>query len=176
MVRKGISRICVDPWVCILLLSAVLVLSGCATNYKSTGLSGGFSETQLAENVWSVRFKGNGYTSREKSSEFCLLRCADVCLDNGYNYFVLVDQSETAKVSTHVQPSTSYTTGSAYTLGNTTYGNATTHTYGGSSYNMSKPRSNNTIMCFKDKPAVNAIVYEAKFIQKSLRDKWKMSD
>src|SRR5258708_35613196 len=48
-------------------MSMLLVLSvlSCATGYHAHGLSGGFSETQLDENVFQVSFKGNGYTSRE---------------------------------------------------------------------------------------------------------------
>jgi hypothetical protein len=44
----------------------------------------------------SLTFKGNGYTSRERATDFNLLRCAEVCLENGYKYFVIVDGKECA--------------------------------------------------------------------------------
>jgi hypothetical protein len=153
------------------ILFLVLIFSGCATPYQQTGLFGGFSETQLDENVWTVTFRGNGYTSRERATDFNLLRCAELCLENGYRYFVIVEGEEYSKKSSYTTPTTSYTTGSAYAYGNNIYGSATTQTYGGQTYNISKPRTSNTIVCFKEKPVINVMVYNAEFIQKSIREK-----
>ena len=59
----------------ILILITIAVLSaGCATAYQKQGLTGGFSETQLGENVFQISFKGNGYTSQDRASDFTLLR------------------------------------------------------------------------------------------------------
>ncbi len=38
-----------------------LILIGCATPYQKVGLSGGYSDTRLQENVFTVNFRGNGY-------------------------------------------------------------------------------------------------------------------
>jgi hypothetical protein len=153
-----------------------LFLSGCATPYQQSGLIGGFSETQLDNNSWTVTFKGNGYTSRERATDFNLLRCAEVCLENGYKYFVIVDGKEYSEQDSYTTPTTSYTTGSAYAYGNNVYGSATTQNYGGQTYNISKPTNSNTIFCFKQKPAINAMVYNAEFIQKSIREKRAMNE
>ena len=59
------------------LASLVLALTGCMTAYQPDGLTGGYSEVQLSENVWRVSFKGNGYTSRERAVDMALLRSAD---------------------------------------------------------------------------------------------------
>ena len=45
------------------ILAAVLV--SCATPYQSTGLLGGFSADELREDVFRVKFVGNGYTAAE---------------------------------------------------------------------------------------------------------------
>jgi len=54
------------------------ILQGCATSYQKTSFTGGYSETQLDENVFNVSFKGNGYTSRERVADFTLLRSAEL--------------------------------------------------------------------------------------------------
>ena len=153
-----------------------LILVGCATPYQQTGLTGGFSETQLDSNVWTVTFKGNGYTSRERATDFNLLRCADLCLDNGFKYFVIVEGKEYSNEGSYTTPTSSYTTGSATAYGSSVYGSSTTHTYGGQTYHISKPTSSNTIVCFKQKPAINALVYNAEFIRKSIREKRGMNE
>lgn len=70
-------------------LAAALVLTGCATGYHSTNLTGGLTQTRLSERVYRVRFQGNGYTSQERTSVFLLRRCAELTLENGFRYFTL---------------------------------------------------------------------------------------
>ncbi len=65
----------------------------CGTPYQPYSIAGGFSETQLDENIFRVRFNGNGYTSGARSSDFCLMRSAELCKNNGFKYFVIIDES-----------------------------------------------------------------------------------
>ena len=155
----------------VVIFMAVL-LSGCATVYQSEGFTGGYSETQLGENVFQVSFRGNGYTDRERASDFALLRSAELTLEKGFRYFVIVESEKHSKVGAYTTPSTSYTTGSAYGSGNYAYGSATTTTYGGQTYLISKPRATNTILCFKDKPQIDGLVFDAEFVTKSIREKY----
>src|ERR1700687_6234016 len=97
--------------ICLVILITLPV--GCATDYKSQSFRGGYSEVRLDENVFNVRFAGNAYTSPEKAADFCLLRCAEIAIANGYSYFFIVDSSHYAKQSTYTTPTTSYTSGSA---------------------------------------------------------------
>jgi len=152
----------------------VAVLSGCATTYQRESFSGGYSETQLGENIFQVTFRGNGYTSRERASDLSLLRSAEVVLENGFRYFVIVESEKGSKVSAHTTPSTSYTTGSAYGYGNYAHGSATTTTSGGQTYFISKPRATNTILCFKEKPEINGLVFDAEFVTKSIKQKYEI--
>jgi len=163
---KGVSM----KFLPILLLSSIL-LSGCATTYQSSGYSGGYSETQLDENVFKVAFRGNGYTGRERVADFTLLRSAELTIENGYKYFAVVDANSYTKNSTYTTPTTSNTTASVYGSGNYAYGNATTTTTGGQTYNISKPSSSNTIVCFKEKPT-NGFSYNAEFIFKNITKKY----
>jgi len=146
-----------------------IALLGCATPYQRIGLTGGYSETQLGDNVFHVSFRGNGYTSYERASDFALLRSAELALEHGFRYFVIVESQKRTKIVTHTTPSTSYTTGSMYSYGNYAYGTATTTTYGGQTYFISKPRVSYTILCFKEKPKIKGLVFDAEFVAKSIK-------
>lgn len=59
---------------------SLLLLEGCATSHQEKGFTGGYSETQLAPDVFRVNFAGNGYTSSERAQDFALLRAAELSL------------------------------------------------------------------------------------------------
>ena len=158
------------------LLFIGVLLSGCATAYQPQGLSGGYSETQLGENLFQVSFRGNGYTRSERASDFALLRSAEVTMGNGFRYFIVVESGKDSSLSTYTTPTQSYTTGSAYSYGNTAFGSATTTTYGGQTYMIRKPSTINTILCFTEKPEVAGFVFDAEFVTKSLQQKYGLSN
>ncbi|MDD4874317.1 MAG: hypothetical protein PHE15_05015 [Dehalococcoidales bacterium] len=153
-------------------LFMILILAGCATAYQRKSLTGGYSETRLGENIFQISFKGNGYTSRERASDFSLLRSAEVALENEFRYFVIVDSERHTDIGAYTTPSTSHTTGNAYSYGNYTSGAARTTTYGGQTYYFSKPETSNTILCFKKKPDINGIIYDAEFVANSIKTKY----
>lgn len=72
---------------------AFLLLSitffSCATPYQSAGYMGGYAQTRLSENIFQVRFQGNGYSSHGRTSQFMLRRCAELALEQGKQYFTL---------------------------------------------------------------------------------------
>ncbi|MDI6775402.1 MAG: hypothetical protein QME60_08455 [Verrucomicrobiota bacterium] len=80
---------------CVICIAAILC--GCTTPYQKTGVTGGYSETRLQENVFTVNFRGNGYTSRERAQDFAMLRCADITLGNGFKFFAIADSSADEK-------------------------------------------------------------------------------
>lgn len=57
------------PFERVVRIDPALIAAGCATGYHARGLSGGFSETQLDENVFEVSFHGNGYTSHGREAQ-----------------------------------------------------------------------------------------------------------
>ena len=75
---------------------AALALGGCAlssaTGYAPAGSDGGYSELQLAPDVFRVAFQGNPYTSQERVADMALLRAADLALAHGASYFVVLQQ------------------------------------------------------------------------------------
>lgn len=69
------------------------LLSSCATSYQTVGFTGGYSETQLAPDIFRVVFRGNGYTSRQRSQDFAMLRAAELVLTNKFTYFAVLRES-----------------------------------------------------------------------------------
>jgi hypothetical protein len=75
--------------VLVILLGA---LGGCATAYQSTGFTGGYSDLQLAPDVYRVSFKGNAFTQRERVLNLALLRAAELALSRGAYGLEVLDQ------------------------------------------------------------------------------------
>ena len=167
-------------------LSLLLVaLTSCATQYQPKSFSGGFSETQLAENVFKVSFEGNGYTDTERSSDFALLRSAEITIENKYKYFALADSQSGIKTSSFTTPVTAHTTGYSNSTGTlnmygnngyysgSSFGSSTTTFSGGDTFFINKPSSNYLIVCYKKKPK-DTFVFDAKIIQESLKKKYQI--
>lgn len=154
-----------------LLLSAAF-LSGCATGYQSVGFAGGFSETQLSENVYRVRFNGNSFTSAERASDFALLRSAELCLEAGYEYFTMHDAESSQELSEYTTPTQSQTYGQGNVIGDSVYVSSTTTTTGGQTYVISKPGHSMLVAFFETPPENLGFVYQASFIDTSMREKY----
>jgi hypothetical protein len=120
--------------------------TACATGYHSRGITGGYDEAQLAENVFRVSFEGNGLTSAVKAADYALLRSADVTLERGFTYFTIS-------------------------------GNSTAmHTIGSRGSTASLPSTINTIVCYKDRPEGDLLVYDARQVRASLRAKYELDE
>jgi hypothetical protein len=137
------------------------ILVGCATGYQSSGFSGGYTETWLAEDAIKVTFNGNGYTSGDRASDFSLLRVAEIANQRGYPYFVLI--SENSAVSVSKTPET-------YNVNS--YSGTVTQTGG---WIVSKPATTNVAKLLKDKPDnYGGIVYSADFVCNNLINKYDL--
>ena len=149
---------------------SVMLLSACASTYtpKSTppGFNGYF-DTQLGENIFQAGFQGDGFDSRERVTDLALLRSAEVALQKGFTYFVIANMADNSSGANYVTPTT--TSATARVVGNNVFVNATT--YGGQSFYITYPNTTNTIICFKEKPAIQGLVYEARFVAESLKAK-----
>ena len=152
-----------------------IVIAGCATNYKADGLAGGFSETQLAPNIWRVNFRGNGYTRDDRASDMAMLRSADLTLLNGFTHFALLDEKTSSRVAAFTGPGTATTTGSASLVGNSLYGQSTTRFTSGQTVFVKFPSANNTVVMFKEKPADVSVAFDAQFVCNSLGKKYEVT-
>lgn len=126
---------------------ALSLVSGCATPYKKSGFKGGYKDIQLDDNLFNVSFRGNGYTSAQKTKTYFLYRCAELTLEKGYRYFVIESTSADVMRGVIVMPGTY----SATTIGSTTRG-----TYmPGQAIPYSKPTIEGTIRLFKEEKPEN---------------------
>jgi hypothetical protein len=82
------------------------LLAGCATPYQRKAFKGGYSEMRLGENIFQVSFRGNAYTHRDTASDFALLRSAEVALENGFRYFVIVESEKGGSIGSLTTPLT----------------------------------------------------------------------
>ncbi|MBI5617232.1 MAG: hypothetical protein HY943_13165 [Gammaproteobacteria bacterium] len=165
-------------------IAGALALTACATQYQPRGMTGGFSETQLGPNAFTVTFKGNGYTDFDRATDFTLLRSAELTLGSGFRYFVIVDANSWQQMAVMTTPTHTTTTLDASTTGTlnsyggvgtfrgTTTGTARSTTWGGNSFLIQKPRTSNTIVCFAQPPQAVGMVYDAEFVRTALTAKY----
>jgi hypothetical protein len=79
------------------LVLAALLASACQTAYQPSGLGGGFSESRVDENTWRVSFRGNALTSPDRVEQYLLYRCAEITVQNGFDWFIFVDRGTAAR-------------------------------------------------------------------------------
>jgi hypothetical protein len=118
--------------------------------------------------MFMVSFLGNAYTENQKAVDLCLLRCAELCLNNDFNYYTIIGNTENRENSSYTTPVDLEQ--KVYVVGNV--GRNNTFTVGDDTYTYSKPSVHNTILCFKDKPEETC--YNAKILMKSVKEKYKI--
>lgn len=151
----------------VLAAAALALLAGCSTPYQKYSYfgGGGYRDVQLAENVFKVTVEANAYTSGPEATNLALLRSAELTLQHGYRYFVIVAEKDDTYSSSYTGPTT--TQFNAQRTGNMITGTA--ESYGGQTYNFTFPTPSMTITCFKEKPPFQATVYDAEVASKSLK-------
>jgi hypothetical protein len=89
-------------------------LAACATptpyqpNIPGQAASGGYSEVQIEPDRWRVSFRGNSLTSRETVEGYLLFRAAELTLQQGYDWFEIVDRHTERDARTYVEPDPLY--------------------------------------------------------------------
>ncbi len=76
----------------VMTIVAILMFTGCATTYQPAGLSGGYQEKELENNVYQITFSGNSFISKEKINDFGMFRCAEFSLEHEKPYFEVVSK------------------------------------------------------------------------------------
>ena len=95
-------------------LSLSLGLAACETatpyqpNIRGQATSGGYSEVRLEPDRWRVTFTGNSMTSRETVEGYLLFRAAELTLQNGADWFEIVDRNTATKTRSYVEPDPLY--------------------------------------------------------------------
>lgn len=89
-------------------------LASCATptpyqpNLKGQSASGGYSEIRVEPNRFRVNFAGNSLTTRETVEGYLLFRAAELTVQNGYDWFAVVDRDTDKQSRTYVEPDPFY--------------------------------------------------------------------
>lgn len=81
------GRILITRRLVSVLACSALLLAACTTPYQRHGLAGGYSEKKLDTGIYQVAFSGNGYTSRDTVYRSWLYRCAEITVQQGYDWF-----------------------------------------------------------------------------------------
>jgi hypothetical protein len=77
-------------------LALLLALGGCAANptpYQPATDGYGFTQQQLEGDRYRVTFAGNSATNLDTVRNYMLYRAAEVTVESGHDYFVVVDQN-----------------------------------------------------------------------------------
>ncbi len=80
--------------------AAALSLAACATStpYQPADKGGyGFSEQRIEDAKYRITFRGNSSTSRETVENGILYRAAELTVQSGYDYFVVIESDTEAK-------------------------------------------------------------------------------
>jgi hypothetical protein len=100
------------PHVSMLTLASLLSLTACATTAPTftpyqAAIPGkfGFSEQRIEAARYRVTFEGNSRTTRQRVEDSLLLRAANVTLENGYDWFQVVNRATDPKTYQMRSPS-----------------------------------------------------------------------
>lgn len=145
------------------LVLLLLLLGACTKSLQPDNYPEQISSTQLDTNTFLVSYSGSTSSADEKTTDLALLRSAEVALDNGFNYFVIVNDSESDASALKVSDQ------DEIDLENTSYEPTF---YRGKRYVHSDPDADNTIVCFKEKP--EGFAYVALFVKATLRSKYQL--
>ena len=90
--------------------SGALLVAGCATETTYRPATGqgfyrqGYSERQIEPNRFLVSFSGNSATSRDTVERYLFFRAAELTLQQGYDFFVMVDRDTDRQTRTYATP------------------------------------------------------------------------
>jgi hypothetical protein len=110
-----------------LVATLLLSLAACATPYQQNNwFFGGVSAAPMGGDVYRIQAQLNAFSDQSRVQDYILLRAAETAREQGAVGFVVLDAQNTSESGTVVIPGSSQTTASAYKVGNSVYGSATT--------------------------------------------------
>lgn len=89
-------------------LMLTLMLFACMTatpyqpNISGQKVAGGYSDTRLGNSRYQVSFEGNTLTSQDRVESYLLYRAAELTIQNGDDWFKLIDHTTEADRRTYV--------------------------------------------------------------------------
>lgn len=92
------------------ILAGAVALAACATatpyqpNIRGQAVSGGYSEFRVDAARYRVTFAGNTLTSRDTVERYLLFRAAELTVQSGHDWFLIVDRETDRTTRTYVEP------------------------------------------------------------------------
>ena len=152
----------------LVVLVAMLLLSGCGTLGRLNGgeilvSAGDFTEEQLGPNLFRITFRGNVALNDAAASDLSLLRSAEVIVNNGYSYFVIMIPAPGTDASPDEGRSYVFATSPTLIRGTGQYGKFAIAV--------------SLVQGFKDRlSTTRGKVYDAEQLIATLREKYRVSD
>ena len=72
--------------------AALIGSASCATPYQALGSRGGYHNYRITGDTFKVSFRGNSATRLETVELYLLRRAAEITLEHGFTYFVLLSE------------------------------------------------------------------------------------
>ena len=92
--------------------AGAVLLAACATatpyGPAADGGGYGFSEQRIEENRYRIMFRGNSLTNRETVENSLLFRAAELTVQQGYDYFTVVENETETRTSYRTTPSAAF--------------------------------------------------------------------
>lgn len=171
-------------FILLILVLPLLLLAGCAsTPYQEYGnkIFGGYFSKKISANAYSVTFQGNENSNSKQVHDFALLRSAELTIECGYKYFVVIKdenqplgESDRTHSTYSFQVQESRVTPTSITTPNATQ---TTVKITGGRTTLIKPRYTLTIQMYGDRASIRGPsnqIYEAAPLIERLKTKHKV--
>jgi hypothetical protein len=148
------------------LASLAVLLAGCSTPYGKYGALGGYTDSRIDANTFSISVDNNGFTSQQTTSMHAMYRASELTVENGFDYFVIASGTSNPTSMAMAMPSSSTSTTTLNAYGST----ATTTQYAPVTVvPVVFPNSTLIIKSFKGtKPTDQANAYDAREVMKYL--------
>ena len=165
----------------LLIILVSVGFAACTTPYAPYGCTWllkkcvGYSQVQLAPEVYQVRFEATGSNdTRARIEDYTLLRSAELTLESGFEYFVVLQTAD--ETSTWIQSSPGVFSDSVISCSGKGENEACVTSpgvwSGGGSYVTSLPGYAYTVKFIADPAEMQeVIVYNARTIQRDIRSK-----
>ena len=146
----------------------LLFLGACAKPLQPDNYAARVSTQKLDHNSYIISYRGSTLTDGDRAVDLTLLKSAEITLQNGFNYFVIVPTGESVKTAAYNSPENSNGQIDNY-LQDVGYEPTVV---GANTYHHADPGAINTIVCFKERP--RGFAYAALFVKATLRHKYKL--
>jgi len=171
------------------MLTLLLLLCSCSfpTAYQQLTNYEGYSELKLKNDSYKVIFKGNRYTSSERSVDFVFLRSVEISINNGFNYIKIIEDNNYTDKTQKLIPFENASYDDSFNVPilitinkegdeyQTQVYNSQFHTYNG--YNVFTfiiPTASISILFLKSKPENSSMIIDALYLKNILRKKYNL--